>query len=461
MLSMSELLEGMEEKYIPMLQTVNIADFTKCIATFSGIRLDDIKDRVIKNYLQTWAKNKYEIYKMLGNKTQFDQYASFRKRDDNHNEDFLALGKEYPAYYLWFEAFRNQTSNKISMNLVRGDYRWSISDFVDYELNGTTLTRFFKNKLNAPDELVTKIGRIFEYDKIDGTLTFSIDPVDIMTASENPYNWSSCYALGVNETENHADGCMGALLDHAQLISYVWKNEGKLTIGEDGDYELKNVRYKMMRAWVAFSPHFTTLHFNEIYPNKDICGEDFVATWRQAIESKIANYLGKEDLWVKTSELETRVYVERVNGYGYTEFRKDRMYNLKSEEPEDINVFDVQYFCPCGCGTEMPGAYPSNGDMYYNGYGFVHDNLEERIYCEYCDDYCENESCDRYSCEGCEYWNRNHPVCDLDCEECEDVPDDYYSGWGGDYVVSSNEDHCAGCARWQECHMKDEDEDED
>ena len=62
MLKMNKLVEGVEEKYIPMLKMVNIVDFTKCIAQFSGLKLSSIKDEVIKDYLLTWAKNKYRFF---------------------------------------------------------------------------------------------------------------------------------------------------------------------------------------------------------------------------------------------------------------------------------------------------------------------------------------------------------------------------------------------------------------
>ena len=32
--------------------------------------MEEIDDEMIKEYLLTWAKNKYRFYKMLGNKTR-------------------------------------------------------------------------------------------------------------------------------------------------------------------------------------------------------------------------------------------------------------------------------------------------------------------------------------------------------------------------------------------------------
>ena len=72
MLKTLELINGVEEKYIPMLKKVNIVDFTKCISVFSGLPLQKIPNKMIKEYLLTWAKNKYRIFQMLGNELYKD-----------------------------------------------------------------------------------------------------------------------------------------------------------------------------------------------------------------------------------------------------------------------------------------------------------------------------------------------------------------------------------------------------
>ena len=55
MLKTLELIENVEEQYVPMLKLVNIPDFTKCIAQFSGLGINEVPNEVIKRYLVTWA----------------------------------------------------------------------------------------------------------------------------------------------------------------------------------------------------------------------------------------------------------------------------------------------------------------------------------------------------------------------------------------------------------------------
>ena len=130
------------------------------------------------------------------------------------------------------------------------------------------MTHFFKSCLQAPDELVTRLGRIWEHETITGTHTISIDPVDMMLASENPYDWQSCYRLETFDGGSHADGCLAAVLDDSSLITYVWNREGKYSLYNR--YDFKKIRYYRMRQWVSVSPSQNSIHFNDIYPRKNI-----------------------------------------------------------------------------------------------------------------------------------------------------------------------------------------------
>lgn len=447
MLLTSDLIKNIEEKYVPMLRMVNIPDFTKCIAVFSGLSMGEIDDDTIKEYLHIWAKNKYRFFTMLNNQLKSDMDFSYKKcRDDIANE-VKNLEKKYPAYALWLDEFKRLRSNKIEQS----DLSWQIRDkinvlFSGYKIGGTSLTRFFKHMLNAPDDLVTELGRIFENDAVIAKHTISIDPVDMMLASENPYDWESCYRLETENSASHADGCMAAVLDTTSLITYVWNNKGKLSLYNN--YELKEVRYKRMRQWIAISPKFTTVHFNSIYPGK--CYDSILEKQlRAVVEEKISAYLGIRNMW-KESESS---FIERDNYYGCGEFHNYSLYMQSDAEPETFNVYDVQFKCACGCGEYISG---SDEGMEYLGYGFQHNCYEDRHWCEYIDDYCGCNCCEE-DCADCDTWIENHPICSIDEESCENV--DWDIAHHG--VMEAEEDHCSGCPRWQQCHQKEEDEDED
>lgn len=460
MLIREDLLKGIDEKYHDMLKQVNIADFTKCIAYFSGIHISELKDDIIKQYLHAWAYNKYRFYKKLGNKLYIDRPIDFEDQERDLIAKNKELQKKYPGYALWLDVFRSrENKNKIDMSLLDWQTRDKIEAIFGWEeyhrINGTTLTHFFKNHLQAPDELVTDIGRLFENQRVIATHTISIDPVDMMLASENPYDWNSCYRLELGNCDSHADGCLAAVLDSSTLITYVWNNEGGLSLYKK--YEFKKVRYKRMRQWISISPDEDAIHFNAIYPGKNNYTEDFKKMLRQICE----NFVDTDATWAKNDNWNT--CCERQYYYGYDEYNYSNIYYKKQDDEENNEkpikgwmVFDTGITCPCGCGDTLHGSSEEDGDdeYRYTGDGFCCYNFYTAHYCEYIDDYCD---CD--DCYGCENWNRNNPVCSLDeSESCNErnvweaeEEDDDFRPWRSN-VMQCNPERCEGCPLYKYHH---------
>lgn len=444
MLLTKNLIENVDEKYIPMLKEVNIPEFTKCIAEFSGLQITQVSDSQIKDYLLTWARNKYRFYKLLGNSLKADREIEYKKMRNDIEAEVSELGKEFPLYYPWLKSFKRHTSNKIDTSDLNWDTRDLISElFPQFKADGSTITHFFKKLLGAPDDLITRIASIFENDEVKANHTISIDPVDMMLASENPYNWQSCYRLDSDNSSSHADGCMAAVLDDVSLITYVWTNEGKMNIY--GRWDFKNVRYKIMREWICISHNMTTVHFNDIYPGKNY-EDEFYKLMRTVVEEKISEYLGLRNMWRKVDNAN----IDRKYYYGYSEFSRYQMWVQSDSKEEYITVYNEEILCACGCATVIDG---SDEGKEYLGEGFKHNCYEDSYYCEYADDYCSHE-CDEYECEGCCHWENYHPVCHIDTTEpCEEV--EYACGGVAEYNC-----HCEECPIYQREHEPDEDEED-
>lgn len=447
MLKTIDLLNKVDKKYHEMLRMVNIPDFTKCIAQFAGLEIKDVPDSVIKEYLNTWAVNKYKFFLLFGNKTRVDKPISYVDIDRNIPNLLEEIGVRFPTYYFWIQGFRKMTENKIKdLYHLDWDFRYNLEKVFPYcQLSGSTITHFFKKYLEAPDELITELGRVFENQKINATYTLSIDPVDMMLASENPYNWTSCYKLKTPNDGSHADGCLAALLDTSVIISYIWNNEGDFNLYNH--FLFKNIRYKRIREWIAVSENMTTLDFCSVYPGKDNYNNNFCKELRNYLETLIAEYKGVENKW-KTALNATS---ERGYFYGYSEFQSGELYYLsscKEDEVENITPYNVPILCPCGCGNILMGSNNEENDYCYNGDGFTCENYIERYYCEYSDDYCEvrqNSEC----CEECGYYLRCHPKCGLNTDrECE-CPDWDYRKEGNDEIMDSCSEYCEDCPIWQ------------
>lgn len=449
MLKTKELIEGIDEKYHSMLKKVNIADFTKCIAELSGLTLDEIDDKVIKKYLHTWAKNKFRFYVMLNSQLRADSSITYTKTEDDVETKIEDLKRDFPVYSLWLDQFTGQKANKIT-NLYRYNYGFINivrQIFPSFKLEGSTITHFFSKCLEAPDELITKIGRLFENSTIEGYYTISIDPVDMMLASESPYDWESCYRLETYNCSSHADGCLASVLDSSSVITYIWTKEGKFILNDE--YEFKSIRYKKIREWIAISPNMSAVHFNAIYPLRDNATNEFKKLLREKVETAIANYLLVDNKWRKSENCR----IDRSYLYGYGEFFESNIYELEDNEDEEIEVYDEPFECACGCGETING---SDEGLEYLGEGFQHDCYMNSCYCEYCEDTCpqHNSECCEEDCFDCEYWKNNHPVCELSpYDEC--LNPDIECTYNGKMI--SNKANCEGCEYWELHFSKDED----
>ena len=458
MLSKEKLINDVNEKeYIPMLKEVNIPDFTKCIAQFSGLHINEVCDDVIKSYLLTWAKNKYRFYQMFGNKLRLDTKITYKEEKIDTDSIIEELERDFPTFALWLDGFHYIKSNKIYARDIDYNVNRMIKKvFPDFRIDGSLVTHFFKSYLKAPDELVTKMGRIWEHQKIEGVYTLSIDPVDMMLASENPYNWVSCYRLECGNTGSHADGCLAAVLDSSSVITYIWNREGKFSLYDN--YDFKNIRYYRMREWISIAPNNQAIHFNKIYPGKAYSNE-FEKQLREVVE----NIINKEAIWTHNTTTATKCI--RVSSYGYSEFSYDFIYKIKDSNDVIWKVYDEGILCPCGCNNYLIGSDGSedeDGNMYdYNGDGFIYENFyieeEEELegeYCEYIDDYCDN-----LDCQHCVYWNEQHPICELDeTEDCDRVNEadiDCFDAYESNIVSCGR--HCEGCPLYEKLHPDEQD----
>jgi len=460
MLKTKTLIEKLGQEYAPMLKEVNIPDFTKCIAQYAGLDIQDIKDEVIEEYLTKWATSKKYIYDLFG-AIKVDMPIEYKEEDVDYREAILEIGRDYPIYYPWLDMFSHLKENKIS---DVGSYRMYEVDnlvkkcFPGYVLAGTTLTHFLRSKLNAPEELVTKIGRIFENQAISATYTLSIDPVDIMLSSENPYNWVSCYRLSTENSESHADGCLAGVLDEATIVTYIWNNEGKFDLYNN--YTFKNIRYKKIRMTIAVNKNFTAIHFNTPYPGKANYSDSFKQLLRVHVEDYIDKKLERVGLLWRRSEFNSayNTAYRRHDEYGYGEYSGSNVYVLNAPvNYEEFHIYNETITCPCGCKEDYIGTQNCK-DMCYSGEGHINDNFYYEHYCEIQDEYID---CDG-DCRNCAIWCRENPVCELDINHYCDR-DAYEAENEGDLdpyrsnIMYCNPDHCATCPLYKLHHPEEAD----
>lgn len=75
---------------------------------------------------------------------------------------------------------------------------------------------FIKNE-SVLNEMQSKASQLIQENKVEGTLCFSVHPLDYLSISENTYNWRSCHAL---DGEYRA-GNLSYMMDSSTVVCYL------------------------------------------------------------------------------------------------------------------------------------------------------------------------------------------------------------------------------------------------
>ena len=77
--------------------------------------------------------------------------------------------------------------------------------------------KLFERDEYTLDKLQTQASMIIQEDKIEGTLCFSVHPLDFLSSSENTYHWRSCHALD----GDYRAGNLSYMVDTATIVCYL------------------------------------------------------------------------------------------------------------------------------------------------------------------------------------------------------------------------------------------------
>ena len=153
------------------------------------------------------------------------------------------------------------TTSEIFNNKIERDYRIYYSDVTISA--GTKFVKAFKHFENDERilrELQDRCSTIIQEDKITGQLTFSVHPLDFLSASENTYHWRSCHAL---DGEYRA-GNLSYLMDSCTIICYLRKKDELVKLPHFPDDVLWNS--KKWRMWLFLDDNWRAMFAGRQYP---------------------------------------------------------------------------------------------------------------------------------------------------------------------------------------------------
>lgn len=171
------------------------------------------------NILKTWEENKAALIKAFGGKSIFE-YGKVRANlsPEEKKDRFISFRRHIVSEYQNTDLanFLKFNENSFFDNKVKETYRTSTKIIP----KGSKIVKSFKYFVKDPKELAdlqTQASMIIQEDKIEGTLCFSVHPLDFLSLSENNYKWRSCHSL----RGDYRSGNLSYLLDKTSFICYL------------------------------------------------------------------------------------------------------------------------------------------------------------------------------------------------------------------------------------------------
>lgn len=109
-------------------------------------------------------------------------------------------------------------------------------------------------------ELQDRCSAIIQEDKITGVLTFSVHPLDFLSASENTHHWRSCHAL---DGEYRA-GNLSYMMDSSTIICYLRTKDELVKLPHFPEDVLWNS--KKWRMWLFLDDNWNAMFAGRQYP---------------------------------------------------------------------------------------------------------------------------------------------------------------------------------------------------
>ena len=224
----------------------------------------NIMEPAVDKLFDTWLDNKRDIIEAMDGKLiyEFPEKISFELSDEGKEErvqSFINLCWDLGFYDL--SSFVDYEREGFYKNTCEKDYQNKVS-------KGTKLVKAFKYFIEdkeALNDMQSKASQIIQENKVEGTLCFSVHPLDYLSISENAHNWRSCHAL---DGEYRA-GNISYMGDNSTIVCY---------LKADGEYKLPHFpedvlwNSKKWRVLLYLSNDWKMIFAGKQYPFSTIDG---------------------------------------------------------------------------------------------------------------------------------------------------------------------------------------------
>ena len=113
-------------------------------------------------------------------------------------------------------SFLEQESDGFFDNIVVRQYE-SSKGTIPKGMKLVKAFKYFESDKKTLENIQDCASRVIQENKIEGTLCFSVHPLDYLSSSENTYNWRSCHALD----GEYRSGNLSYMVDKSTVICYL------------------------------------------------------------------------------------------------------------------------------------------------------------------------------------------------------------------------------------------------
>ena len=166
--------------------------------------------------------------------------------------------------------------------------------------------KYFEDDPITLKDLQTQASMIIQEDKVEGTLCFSVHPLDFLSSSENTYKWRSCHAL---DGEYRA-GNLSYMVDKSTIMCYLRGVESARLPNFSPEVPWNSKKWRML---LFFSEKWDVLFAGRQYPFFSRSALDVV------MDSLLQTTVGGYGAW-------SQWHNDQINTYEYKDGGRDGGY---------------------------------------------------------------------------------------------------------------------------------------
>lgn len=192
-----------------------------------------------------WFEKKRKIIEAFGGKLiyELEEKVQFELDERAKNERISGFIDDlWNAGYQELSDFIFSQKGSFFKNIVEKEYKYSDDIVVKKNTKIIKAFKYFVADKEALDALQTKASRLIQENKIEGTLCFSVHPLDYLSVSENNHNWRSCHAL---DGEYRA-GNLSYMLDKSTIVCYLKSEEDTILPHFPSDVPWNNKKWRVL-----------------------------------------------------------------------------------------------------------------------------------------------------------------------------------------------------------------------